>query len=218
MIGAHESIKPQSGDIPPSRRRVDALILGVGLLLVITLSLLPTPSSHPSAAPSKELPAWSAESLSPASPKPLRLSGDGLEGWTATTDEAMGGTSHVELQRVDGALRVHGELGEEAAFPWAGGTLAVGTSLRTAADISGHRALRFRLRGDGRQVAVMVISGASRHMPPTQFVIAETDWTEFSLDLDDFMGADLKAVQGIAFSAVQTPGRFAFEIDDVELH
>ena len=227
MKGHHSVVTTPAPQAERTGHPVDALLLGGILLLAVALFLLPTPTRQPvtasqgvssavdqtSTGSSQEL----AGGLSASGANRMVL-GTARENWTVTTDESMGGTSEVDLVMADGLLRLRGELQGGAAFPWAGGTVAVGESLSSTRDLSDHRTLRFRLRGDPRQVAVMVISGGSRHMPPTQFVTAQTQWTDVVLPLDGFLGADLSAVHGIAFSAVQTPGSFAFEIDDVELH
>lgn len=47
---------------------------------------------------------------------------------------------------------------------------------------------------------------------------AGSTWTEVRLPLTGFAGADLSQVRGIAWTAGQPQGGFAFALDDVALH
>jgi hypothetical protein len=64
----------------------------------------------------------------------------------------------------------------------------------------------------------MLFSGTQmQSMPSMKPFVAGKEWTEVRLPLAAFNGADLARVRGLAFTAGQPVGAFAFEIDDVEL-
>jgi len=64
----------------------------------------------------------------------------------------------------------------------------------------------------------LLFSGASpTAMPAMQSFDAGSGWTEVRLPLSGFAGADLTQVRGIAWTAGQPEGAFAFALDDVEL-
>ena len=87
-----------------------------------------------------------------------------------------------------------------------------------ARDYSTRRELVFQLRGDGREVRVMLFSGPSEQaMPAMRTVVAPREWSEVRLPLSDFAGADPAQLRAIAFTAGNPPGTVRFQIDGVEL-
>lgn len=145
--------------------------------------------------------------------------------WAPTTDQMAGGASTVAHARIDtgaagsaGALSVTGEIKPGFAFPWSGVIFFPAAQAMQPADLSSRKELVFRVRGDGRRYSALLFSGASpTAMPAMQSFDAGSGWTEVRLPLDGFAGADLLQVRGIAWTAGQPEGTFAFALDDVEL-
>jgi len=145
--------------------------------------------------------------------------------WAPTTDQMAGGASTVAHARIDGgadgsagALSVTGEIKPGFAFPWSGVIFFPAAQAMQPADLSSRRTLVFRVRGDGRRYSALLFSGASPNaMPAMQSFETGSGWTEVRLPLDGFAGADLTQVRGIAWTAGQPEGRFAFALDDVAL-
>jgi len=54
-------------------------------------------------------------------------------------------------------------------------------------------------------------------MPSRHAFVARPDWKQYRIPLSAFDGSDGSDVLGIAFVAGPSPGKFAFELDDVEL-
>jgi imidazolonepropionase-like amidohydrolase len=139
-------------------------------------------------------------------------------GWMQTTDQMAGGASVVTLKRGTGALAVSGEIKTGFAFPWSGAMYFPAAQAMQPADLSARKELVFRARGDGRNYSVMLFSGVQlQSMPSVKGFVAGPEWTEVRIPLDGFAGADLSRVRGIAFTAGQPAGAFAFQIDSVEL-
>lgn len=139
-------------------------------------------------------------------------------GWMQTTDQMAGGASVVTLKREQGALAVSGEIKTGFAFPWSGAMYFPAAQAMQPADLSARRELVFRARGDGRHYSVMLFSGVQlQSMPSIKPFVAGPEWTEVRIPLSGFNGADLSRVRGIAFTAGQPVGAFAFQIDSVEL-
>ncbi len=139
-------------------------------------------------------------------------------GWMQTTDQMAGGASVVTLKREQGALAVSGEIKTGFAFPWSGAMYFPAAQAMQPADLSARRELVFRARGDGRHYSVMLFSGVQlQSMPSVKPFVAGPEWTEVRIPLSGFNGADLSRVRGIAFTAGQPVGAFAFQIDSVEL-
>ena len=145
--------------------------------------------------------------------------------WAPTTDQMAGGASTVAHARIDGgangsagALSVTGEIKPGFAFPWSGVMFFPAAQAMQPADLSSRSELVFHVRGDGRRYSALLFSGASpTAMPAMQSFDAGSGWTEVRLPLAGFAGADLTQVRGIAWTAGQPEGAFAFALDDVEL-
>lgn len=167
-----------------------------------------------------------------APPSGTRVStfdGDGVEAafgsWQPTTDQMAGGRSEVRHALVAGgaggsrgALEVAGEVKPGFGFPWAGVIFFPAAAPMQPSDLSARRELVFQARGDGRSYSVLLFSGASAQgMPAMQSFVAGPQWREVRIPLSGFAGADLAQVRGIAFTAGQPHGTFAFRIDGVEL-
>ncbi len=139
-------------------------------------------------------------------------------GWMQTTDQMAGGASVAALLRDNGVLAVSGEIKTGFAFPWSGAMYFPTAQPMQPADLSTRKELVFKARGDGRMYSVMLFSGAQmQSMPSIKTFVAGKEWAEVRFPLDAFNGADLTRVRGLAFTAGQPVGAFAFEIDDVEL-
>jgi len=146
-------------------------------------------------------------------------------GWAATTDAMVGGASTARLLHAvpgasgsAGALRVEGELAGEGTQVWAGAYFSPGREPMQAVDASQARELVFRLRGDGREVAVLLFHGEGGPAPPSRVVVSGArEWAEYRLVLADVPGLDRSRLRGIGFAVGAPVGEFAFELDDVEL-
>ncbi len=139
-------------------------------------------------------------------------------GWMQTTDQMAGGASVVVLKRANGALAVSGEIKTGFAFPWSGAMYFPAAQPMQPADLSARKELVFRVRGDGRSYSVMLFSGVQmQSMPSVKPFVAGPEWTEVRIPLSGFNGADLSRVRGLAFTAGQPAGAFAFQIDSIEL-
>jgi imidazolonepropionase-like amidohydrolase len=139
-------------------------------------------------------------------------------GWMQTTDQMAGGASTVALERADGRLKLTGEVKTGFAFPWSGVMFFPAAAPMQPVDFTGRSELTFKARGDGRSYNVMLFSGQqAQAMPSIRPFVATAEWTEVRIPLSGFVDGDLARVRGIAFTAGQPVGTFAFEIDDVEV-
>jgi beta-glucosidase len=144
--------------------------------------------------------------------------------WRTTSDSEMGGKSTSSMQAVEGgangtkgALRVTGEIVPGAEFSWAGVFFYPGASPDDAANLSSKKGLSFWAKGDGRGYAVAVQTEANQGgMPAIVPFTAGPEWRQYSFPWSAFKtdGIDVK---GIAFAAAQQPGKFEFEVDEVEI-
>lgn len=144
--------------------------------------------------------------------------------WTVTSDAEIGGKSKATMQAVaggangsKGALQVTGELVPGASFTWAGVAFHPGTSADEAMNLSSKKTLSFWAKGDGKgyAIAVMTASGAGQ-MPVIQPISIGPEWKQYTFSWSDFK-TDGHDLTGIAFAHAQEPGKFEFEIDEVDI-
>lgn len=148
---------------------------------------------------------------------------DGLDarfgfGWQVTTDAISRGDSVAELSVEDGALLVEGEVKTGFAFPWAGAIYFAGAQPMQPLDFSGRTTLRFRVRGDGTPLFVMLFGeDPAAGIPPTVPFEAGPEWSVVEIPLADFPTDTPEIISAIAFVAQSPPRAFAFHLDDLEL-
>lgn len=153
--------------------------------------------------------------------------------WRIYADDEWGGasTGGVKLfERGAGsgnALRLEGEV--HPGKPSVVGAWAVLASTGLPADLRGYRGLRFRARGDGRRYTAGFFCAAADHFGLQTADFATTsEWRLVEITFDELEqtpasaepsrwdGADAASV---GFStAAGYDGRFALEIDDVEIY
>ena len=146
-------------------------------------------------------------------------------GWTPTTDQIAGGKSVATIALAKGgahgshgALMVSGESKPGFTFPWAGAIFfPTSQPMQGALNYSSRKQLVFWTKGDGRSYQAMLFTSANPRLPSMQSFVAGKQWTEVTMKLSDFAGADLGSVIGLAFTAGMPNGTFAFQIDDVRL-
>jgi Complex I intermediate-associated protein 30 (CIA30) len=145
--------------------------------------------------------------------------------WMTTSDSEAGGKSTSSIQTVasgatgsKGALKISGEIvAGGAPFNWAGVFFYPGPSPDDSANLSSKKTLSFWAKGDGKNYAVAVQTESNQgQMPAIQPFTAGPEWNQYSFTWSAFK-TDGSDVRGIAFARAQEPGKFEFEIDEVEI-
>lgn len=147
-------------------------------------------------------------------------------GWMPSNDGVLGGKSTVNVKVLEAAgadaaagsaaLQVNASVAPGFAFPFAGLSFMPGVQPMQAANLSGAKVLKFRVRGDGQRYSVAVMSKAGS-IPASQPFTADAEWREVSMPLDGFKGVDAAAITMIAFNAGPKAGDYQFQIADVRL-
>jgi hypothetical protein len=138
------------------------------------------------------------------------------------TDSFMGGISTVQLQLQDAegdaqpALAVNASVQPGFISPWAGLAFMPGKQPMQPANLSAAKVIRFKVRGDGQDYQLNVMSGAAR-MPVSVPFRAGSAWSEVVVPFSSLKGVDAGAISMIAFNAGPKPGSYAFQIADVRL-
>lgn len=144
--------------------------------------------------------------------------------WMVTSDQQMGGKSTAHMQPVEGgangskgALQATGEVVPGADFTWAGVFFFPGSSPDEAVNLSGKKTISFWAKGDGQNYSIAVQTESSQGQAPgIQPFVAGPEWKHYTFELSDFK-TDGHDITGVAFARAQQPGKFEFEIDEVEI-
>jgi beta-glucosidase len=147
--------------------------------------------------------------------------------WTGAGDQMNGGKSTATLAVVEpgaaetkGALQVTGEVIPGGPFVFAGAIYWPGAAPMQAVNLSSKKEISFWAKGDGNTYTLLVLTqsrnGQGGDMPATQSFVAGPEWKQYTFPFSAFEtdGSDLT---GMGFIRVMTPGKFQFEIDQVEI-
>ena len=145
-------------------------------------------------------------------------------GWSVSTDSIAGGKSTGNMNVVTSgangsqhALEVSGEIDGGLPFAWAGVMFSPGPQPFAPANLSSKKALTFWAKGDGKTYRAMMFTASGGRMPSQQTFTPGPEWKQFSLPLSAFNGTDGHDIQAILFVGGPQPGRFDFQIDDIQL-
>lgn len=144
--------------------------------------------------------------------------------WMSMSDSENGGKSTASMQVVEGgangskaALHVSGEIVAGAPFTYAGVTFIPSGLPMEAVNLSSRKTISFWVKGDGKNYAVALLTEAnSGGMPAIKPFVAGPEWKQFSFPISSFQ-SDGSDIRGLAFAHAQEPGKFDFEIDEVEI-
>ena len=147
--------------------------------------------------------------------------------WMAAGDSMNGGKSAASMQVVspgadntNGALEITGEVVAGQAFAWAGALYSPAAAPMQPVNLSGKKSISFWAKGDGKTYTLIVLtesrSGNSGELPAMTTFSAGPEWKQYTFPFSSFEtdGSDLS---GIGFVHVQEPGKFQFEIDQLQI-
>jgi beta-glucosidase len=148
--------------------------------------------------------------------------------WIPANDSMnSGGKSKSNLNVIEGgaagtkhAMEVKGELIPGAPFTFAGTLFFPGNAPMQPANLSKKSSISFWAKGDGSTYTLMVLTGQRNGQngdPPamTTFV-AGPEWKQFTFPFSTFE-TDGSDISGLGFIRMQEPGKFQFQIDEVEI-
>jgi len=146
--------------------------------------------------------------------------------WDLNTDAMNGGKSTASMKVVQpgasgssGALQVDGEIIPGAQFTWAGVMFSPGSAPMEPVNLSSKKEISFWAKGDGRTYTLVVLtesrSGQNGMPAMTQFG-AGPEWKQYTFPFTTFQ-TDASDLGGLLFVAAGQPGKFQFQIDQVEI-
>jgi hypothetical protein len=119
-----------------------------------------------------------------------------------------------------GAMQVTGEIVTGGQFLFAGALFSPATAPMQPANLSSKKEISFWAKGDGASYTLIVLTesrnGQSGEAPAMTSFVAGPDWKQYTFPFSAFEtdGGDLS---GIGFIKVGQPGKFQFELDQVEI-
>jgi len=143
--------------------------------------------------------------------------GDAMQGGksTSTIDIGQPGAANTK-----GALQVTGEVVPGGPFPFAGAVFWPGTAPMQAVNLSKKTTISFWAKGDNKPYTILFLtesrSGQSGEVPAMATFAAGPEWKQYTFPFSAFEtdGSDL---MGIGFFRVQEPGKFQFQLDELEI-
>jgi hypothetical protein len=145
-------------------------------------------------------------------------------GWATTSDQEIGGKSTVSMQAVEGgangskgALQITGDIIPGAPFSWGGAIFHPGSAPDAPANLSSKKTISFWAKGDGKSDSFFIQTESNQgSMPVIQPFVAGPEWKQYSFSISTF-NTDGHDITGIGFAHAAEPGKFEFEIDDLEI-
>jgi hypothetical protein len=144
--------------------------------------------------------------------------------WISISDAMQGGKSTSSMQAVEGganhtkgALRVIGEVaaGGASAIMYAGVGFGPGSAPMAPANLSKKKTISFWAKGDGKSYTLALLMQHLEGMPPVKPFEAGPEWRQYTFAMSEF-DTDGSDITSLAFVST-TPGKFEFEIDEVQI-
>ncbi|HTW48843.1 MAG TPA: CIA30 family protein, partial [Acidobacteriaceae bacterium] len=146
--------------------------------------------------------------------------------WLPASDSMNGGKSSSSIAIVSpgadgtqGALQVTGEVVAGAQYPFAGVMFMPGEHPMEPVNLSGKKEIRFWAKGDGHSYTLLLLTAqrnGQNGAPAMVGFTAGPEWKQYTFPFTQFEtdGSDISA---LGFASLQNPGKFSFEIDQVEI-
>ncbi len=147
--------------------------------------------------------------------------------WIPASDTMNGGKSNSKLDVIEpgaantkGALQITGEVVAGGPFLFAGALFSPGAAPMKPANLSKKTGISFWAKGDGNTYTLLVLTearnGQNGEPPAMTTFTAGPEWKHYTFPFSTF-DTDGSDLSGIGFIRVMEPGKFQFEIDEVEI-
>ena len=146
--------------------------------------------------------------------------------WVVSTDQMIGGKSQASIAIAEpgangskGALRVSGEIAAGGQFTWAGARFIPGSAPMEPVNLSAKKEISFWAKGDGDRYMLIVLTAShsgQNGLPAMVPFVATKEWKQYTFPFSALQtdGAD---IMELLFAGTQPPGKFEFEVDEVEI-
>ncbi len=147
--------------------------------------------------------------------------------WIGAGDQMNGGKSMATLAAVEpgaagskGAMQVTGEVVAGGPFLFAGGLYSPAPAPMQPANLSSKKEISFWVKGDGATYTLLVLTearnGQNGEPPAMTSFVAGPEWKQYTFPFSVFE-TDGSDVSGLGFIKVGQPGKFQFQLDQVEI-
>ena len=147
--------------------------------------------------------------------------------WMAGSDQMGGGGKSTAAMAVvepgaagtKGALQITGEVVKGFSSPFAGALYFPGTAPFQTVNLSSKKEISFWAKGDGNTYSLLMMkesdAGQGEDFPAGVTFVAGPEWKQYTFPFSAFQ-ADGSDMMGLGFLRM-TPGKFQFEIDQLEI-
>ena len=139
------------------------------------------------------------------------------------SDRMMGGASAASIklagdgaEGTKGSLAISGHIEKGFPMPWAGAAFFPGATESSIANLSRWNAVSFWARSDSGSGAVMTML-SKQEMPGLKPLALNGEWRKYEVPFKDLGSADGRNIWAFVFGAVNSPGPFSIQIDNVRL-
>jgi hypothetical protein len=148
--------------------------------------------------------------------------------WIPAGDSMNGGKSTAKLSVVEpgangtkSAMQVDGEVigNQKLPFAFAGTLFVPGSAPMQPANLSSKKEISFWAKGDGKTYTLVVLTAehnGSDGPPAMTTFVAGPAWKRYTFPFSTF-DTDGSDLSGLGFVHAQEPGKFQFELDQVEI-
>jgi hypothetical protein len=148
--------------------------------------------------------------------------------WIPAGDSMNGGKSIAKLTVVEpgangtkSAMNIDGEVigDQKLPFAFAGALYAPGSAPMQPANLSSKKEISFWAKGDGKTYTLVVLTAehnGSNGPPAMTTFVAGPEWKQYTFPFSAF-DTDGSDLSGLGFVHAQEPGKFQFELDQVEI-
>jgi Fibronectin type III-like domain/Complex I intermediate-associated protein 30 (CIA30) len=147
--------------------------------------------------------------------------------WMGAGDQMNGGKSMATLSVVEpgaagskGAMQVTGEVVPGGPFLFAGALFSPGATPMQPANLSSKKEISFWAKGDGATYTLLVLTearnGQGGEPPAMTTFVAGPEWKQYTFPFSVFE-TDGGDVSGLGFIKIGQPGKFQFQLDQVEI-
>ncbi|HEY2467676.1 MAG TPA: CIA30 family protein [Terracidiphilus sp.] len=147
--------------------------------------------------------------------------------WIPASDTMNGGKSNSKLEVVEpgadgtkSAMQVSGEVIAGGQIIFAGALYSPGPAPMQPVNLSKKSTISFWAKGDGKTYTLLVLTaarnGQNGEAPAMSSFTAGPEWKQYTFPFSTF-DTDGSDLSGIGFVRAQEPGKFQFQIDELEI-
>ena len=213
-VDMHRVVEPGTFDlmVGPSSAETKTVHLEVGAISAVKPPLPPPPAGSESGV----------VSTFDEGTTPMAKYGS----WLPISDRMEGGKSTVSLKIISpgaeesrGALEISGQIAAGKDHPYAAAVFMPGSQPMEPVNLSAKKEIRFWAKGDGHSYKLLMLTqqhNGQNGPPPAVDFTAGPEWKQYTFPFSAF-DTDGSDIVMLGFGQVETPTKFTFDIDQIEI-